>query len=132
MLLQFRLSVIPWGGSVGPEPTPDPIKHRPHVYDLPARLCACGVHERITSVWRFTAAVRSRIVAWLSRRSSFSSLISASNRSNDLSRSPKRARICKESIVNRASTEAPSYTHLRAHETPEHLVCRLLLEKKKK
>src|SRR5674536_387008 len=30
-------------------------------------------------------------------------------------------------------THAPvSYTHLRAHETPEHLVCRLLLEKKKK
>ena len=24
-----------------------------------------------------------------------------------------------------------SYTHLRAHETPEHLVCRLLPEKKK-
>src|SRR5678816_299198 len=24
-----------------------------------------------------------------------------------------------------------SHTHLRAHETPEHLVCRLLLEKKK-
>eukprot|EP00658_Telonema_sp_P-2_P083666 TRINITY_DN9122_c0_g1_i4.p1 TRINITY_DN9122_c0_g1~~TRINITY_DN9122_c0_g1_i4.p1 ORF type:complete len:363 (-),score=130.18 TRINITY_DN9122_c0_g1_i4:1-1089(-) len=31
------------------------------------------------------------------------------------------------------STGGPvSYTHLRAHETPEHLVCRLLLEKKKK
>eukprot|EP00658_Telonema_sp_P-2_P009830 TRINITY_DN13661_c0_g2_i1.p1 TRINITY_DN13661_c0_g2~~TRINITY_DN13661_c0_g2_i1.p1 ORF type:complete len:432 (-),score=70.80 TRINITY_DN13661_c0_g2_i1:73-1368(-) len=29
-------------------------------------------------------------------------------------------------------TIAVSYTHLRAHETPEHLVCRLLLEKKKK
>src|SRR5678816_1960997 len=28
------------------------------------------------------------------------------------------------------STTTPvSYTHLRAHETPEHLVCRLLLEK---
>ena len=27
---------------------------------------------------------------------------------------------------------AVSYTHLRAHETPEHLVCRLLLEKTKK
>ena len=26
---------------------------------------------------------------------------------------------------------AVSYTHLRAHESPEHLVCRLLLEKKK-
>ena len=25
---------------------------------------------------------------------------------------------------------AVSYTHLRAHETPEHLVCRLLLDKK--
>src|SRR5674536_397405 len=31
-----------------------------------------------------------------------------------------------------APSEAVSYTHLRAHETPEHLVCRLLLEKKKK
>eukprot|EP01017_Pseudomicrothorax_dubius_P024430 TRINITY_DN2595_c0_g3_i2.p1 TRINITY_DN2595_c0_g3~~TRINITY_DN2595_c0_g3_i2.p1 ORF type:complete len:246 (-),score=42.03 TRINITY_DN2595_c0_g3_i2:4-645(-) len=31
-----------------------------------------------------------------------------------------------------ASPKIPvSYTHLRAHETPEHLVCRLLLEKKK-
>ena len=26
---------------------------------------------------------------------------------------------------------AISYTHIRAHETPEHLVCRLLIEKKK-
>eukprot|EP00658_Telonema_sp_P-2_P058445 TRINITY_DN46939_c0_g1_i1.p2 TRINITY_DN46939_c0_g1~~TRINITY_DN46939_c0_g1_i1.p2 ORF type:complete len:110 (-),score=14.76 TRINITY_DN46939_c0_g1_i1:15-344(-) len=26
--------------------------------------------------------------------------------------------------------EPVSYTHLRAHETPEHLVCRLLLEQK--
>src|SRR5678815_1174545 len=31
-----------------------------------------------------------------------------------------------------AGIPAVSYTHLRAHETPEHLVCRLLLEKKKK
>ena len=30
------------------------------------------------------------------------------------------------------STEPVSYTHLRAHETPEHLVCRILLEKNKK
>ena len=30
----------------------------------------------------------------------------------------------------RTAFEAVSYTHLRAHETPEHLVCRLLLEKK--
>ena len=32
---------------------------------------------------------------------------------------------------NSEELEAVSYTHLRAHETPEHLVCRLLLEKKK-
>src|SRR5678815_204555 len=30
---------------------------------------------------------------------------------------------------NQESPAAVSYTHLRAHETPEHLVCRLLLEK---
>src|SRR5678816_4961513 len=30
-----------------------------------------------------------------------------------------------------AALDPVSYTHLRAHETPEHLVCRLLLEKKK-
>ena len=32
--------------------------------------------------------------------------------------------------INLYSLWAVSYTHLRAHETPEHLVCRLLLEKK--
>ena len=32
----------------------------------------------------------------------------------------------------RKAAEAVSYTHLRAHETPEHLVCRLLLEKNNK
>eukprot|EP00658_Telonema_sp_P-2_P024695 TRINITY_DN19930_c0_g1_i1.p1 TRINITY_DN19930_c0_g1~~TRINITY_DN19930_c0_g1_i1.p1 ORF type:complete len:389 (+),score=74.64 TRINITY_DN19930_c0_g1_i1:111-1277(+) len=39
------------------------------------------------------------------------------------------------SIPTDSPTDSPtavSYTHLRAHETPEHLVCRLLLEKKKK
>ena len=35
-------------------------------------------------------------------------------------------------LVEQSKPEAVSYTHLRAHETPEHLVCRLLLEKKKK
>src|SRR5678816_2398457 len=35
-----------------------------------------------------------------------------------------RVRAC-DPITN----QPVSYTHLRAHETPEHLVCRLLLEK---
>src|SRR5678815_1345333 len=39
---------------------------------------------------------------------------------------------CLAALVERGSpATAVSYTHLRAHETPEHLVCRLLLEKKK-
>src|SRR5680860_1841093 len=38
--------------------------------------------------------------------------------------------VCKAST--RAELEAVSYTHLRAHETDSYLVCRLLLEKKKK
>eukprot|EP00658_Telonema_sp_P-2_P001003 TRINITY_DN1036_c0_g1_i4.p1 TRINITY_DN1036_c0_g1~~TRINITY_DN1036_c0_g1_i4.p1 ORF type:complete len:145 (-),score=30.35 TRINITY_DN1036_c0_g1_i4:24-458(-) len=40
----------------------------------------------------------------------------------------------REAITNilAVSIHPVSYTHLRAHETPEHLVCRLLLEKKKK
>ena len=33
--------------------------------------------------------------------------------------------------INAQNKDSVSYTHLRAHETPEHLVCRLLLEKKK-
>src|SRR5678816_2722376 len=33
-------------------------------------------------------------------------------------------------VASPAGVEPVSYTHLRAHETPEHLVCRLLLEKK--
>ena len=41
----------------------------------------------------------------------------------------------QEKTAEPAAEEAPepvSYTHLRAHETGRNLVCRLLLEKKKK
>ena len=34
-------------------------------------------------------------------------------------------------VTESRTYDTVSYTHLRAHETPEHLVCRLLLEKKK-
>ena len=40
--------------------------------------------------------------------------------------------IVNETIVQKVNTLDPvSYTHLRAHETDQYLVCRLLLEKKK-
>ncbi|KQI09009.1 hypothetical protein K777_09955, partial [Campylobacter coli CVM 41970] len=38
---------------------------------------------------------------------------------------------CAKEGFSVSGIESVSYTHLRAHETPEHLVCRLLLEKKK-
>ena len=39
---------------------------------------------------------------------------------------------CRDQAQHPPRSAPVSYTHLRAHETPEHLVCRLLLEKKKK
>ena len=36
------------------------------------------------------------------------------------------------SLLSHSDKETVSYTHLRAHETDSYLVCRLLLEKKKK
>ena len=49
---------------------------------------------------------------------------------------PEVAEVSKElfygKIVYSSIVEAVSYTHLRAHETVLDLVCRLLLEKKKK
>ena len=35
-------------------------------------------------------------------------------------------------VIEKLGTRTVSYTHLRAHETDSYLVCRLLLEKKKK
>eukprot|EP00658_Telonema_sp_P-2_P073979 TRINITY_DN63131_c0_g1_i1.p1 TRINITY_DN63131_c0_g1~~TRINITY_DN63131_c0_g1_i1.p1 ORF type:complete len:139 (+),score=17.89 TRINITY_DN63131_c0_g1_i1:140-556(+) len=42
-----------------------------------------------------------------------------------------RAHCSASNVGSEFGAQAVSYTHLRAHETPEHLVCRLLLEKKK-
>src|SRR5678816_2884544 len=44
---------------------------------------------------------------------------------------PKNTIYAVKRLIGRkfGEKEAVSYTHLRAHETPEHLVCRLLLEK---
>eukprot|EP00658_Telonema_sp_P-2_P066636 TRINITY_DN55608_c0_g1_i1.p1 TRINITY_DN55608_c0_g1~~TRINITY_DN55608_c0_g1_i1.p1 ORF type:complete len:394 (+),score=94.21 TRINITY_DN55608_c0_g1_i1:150-1331(+) len=54
-------------------------------------------------------------------------------RARSRSRSPpRRPRSRSPRGGDRGSPRPVSYTHLRAHETPEHLVCRLLLEKKKK
>ena len=40
--------------------------------------------------------------------------------------------IWQDVVEELTDTEPVSYTHLRAHETDSYLVCRLLLEKKKK
>eukprot|EP00658_Telonema_sp_P-2_P058542 TRINITY_DN47039_c0_g1_i1.p2 TRINITY_DN47039_c0_g1~~TRINITY_DN47039_c0_g1_i1.p2 ORF type:complete len:106 (-),score=19.80 TRINITY_DN47039_c0_g1_i1:91-408(-) len=43
----------------------------------------------------------------------------------------KRWRLNSHDSARHCVSNPVSYTHLRAHETPEHLVCSLLLEKKK-
>src|SRR5660398_81335 len=45
---------------------------------------------------------------------------------------PREIELIPEDIPLNIVYEAVSYTHLRAHETKANLVCRLLLEKKKK
>eukprot|EP00658_Telonema_sp_P-2_P039281 TRINITY_DN28101_c0_g1_i1.p1 TRINITY_DN28101_c0_g1~~TRINITY_DN28101_c0_g1_i1.p1 ORF type:complete len:137 (-),score=10.54 TRINITY_DN28101_c0_g1_i1:35-445(-) len=63
-------------------------------------------------------------------KSSKSELESSS--SSELVAARWAARVLRVGSDSRAWSHVPvSYTHLRAHETPEHLVCRLLLEKKK-
>src|SRR5665647_3632445 len=42
-----------------------------------------------------------------------------------------KIQVARNTLIYRA-LEPVSYTHLRAHETDSYLVCRLLLEKKKK
>src|SRR5674536_373839 len=70
------------------------------------------------------------------------STLSSSSAASDVYKRQEKTPV-KEIATDRQSNEsgqqispitiaAVSYTHLRAHETPEHLVCRLLLEKKKK
>src|SRR5664279_6366877 len=56
---------------------------------------------------------------------------------NSVSAGPLRAAACLRFRDHRVQDNAlypatVSYTHLRAHETDSYLVCRLLLEKKKK
>ena len=55
----------------------------------------------------------------------------ANLRSHELSEAVLSAFRTKPFLGICMGLQAVSYTHLRAHETPEHLVCRLLPEKKK-
>ena len=48
-----------------------------------------------------------------------------------IAESQAQAQIRQAAQQETESLDAVSYTHLRAHETLRHLVCRLLLEKKK-
>ena len=57
-------------------------------------------------------------------------LLSADKKLNDLS-NIKEFINSANSRLDAITSITVSYTHLRAHETSLHLVCRLLLEKKK-
>eukprot|EP00658_Telonema_sp_P-2_P045348 TRINITY_DN33290_c0_g1_i1.p1 TRINITY_DN33290_c0_g1~~TRINITY_DN33290_c0_g1_i1.p1 ORF type:complete len:119 (-),score=19.94 TRINITY_DN33290_c0_g1_i1:39-395(-) len=66
-------------------------------------------------------------------RLAFTPSVSMPTTASDVARSVATGMQFTEIDVVAGTTvnSAVSYTHLRAHETPEHLVCRLLLEKKK-
>eukprot|EP00658_Telonema_sp_P-2_P010304 TRINITY_DN13883_c0_g1_i2.p1 TRINITY_DN13883_c0_g1~~TRINITY_DN13883_c0_g1_i2.p1 ORF type:complete len:110 (-),score=31.47 TRINITY_DN13883_c0_g1_i2:1-330(-) len=67
------------------------------------------------------------------RRASTASPLPSNNKKHHSAQPPSKSGATTEGgIVLGGTRKAVSYTHLRAHETPEHLVCRLLLEKKKK
>ena len=61
-------------------------------------------------------------------------ILAAAQRKEEASPASSEKVLCYEPISKRYfhATETVSYTHLRAHETDSYLVCRLLLEKKKK
>eukprot|EP00658_Telonema_sp_P-2_P013729 TRINITY_DN15205_c0_g1_i2.p1 TRINITY_DN15205_c0_g1~~TRINITY_DN15205_c0_g1_i2.p1 ORF type:complete len:121 (-),score=14.61 TRINITY_DN15205_c0_g1_i2:51-413(-) len=84
------------------------------------RFCTVAVHWRSVPTNQSTCSIPQRQVA--SPTALYSTFFSNSAFSC-LCFSASAAILCSKSV---------SYTHLRAHETPEHLVCRLLLEKKKK
>ena len=56
----------------------------------------------------------------------------STNSKEMIEESRKLASLGQNAVIKIPMTEAVSYTHLRAHETVLDLVCRLLLEKKKK
>src|SRR5665647_3832795 len=101
---------------------------------MPSRCIVIGVGERLSPTSGICSVISSIRRNGLTESGSFSSSSRLSSRavlifSTMLSK-----------IVNSDSRWNPlarrpipvSYTHLRAHETDSYLVCRLLLEKKKK
>eukprot|EP00658_Telonema_sp_P-2_P004221 TRINITY_DN11585_c0_g1_i1.p1 TRINITY_DN11585_c0_g1~~TRINITY_DN11585_c0_g1_i1.p1 ORF type:complete len:172 (+),score=32.85 TRINITY_DN11585_c0_g1_i1:78-593(+) len=95
---------------------PPPSPHLENATGLSARLTEGSMAEN------HRACVRR--LAWLADQDGCTLLFCSAN--DDVLTALAGSKLPGESI-----SVAVSYTHLRAHETPEHLVCRLLLEKKK-
>src|SRR5678815_6020001 len=107
-----------------------PLVHREHA-DRQRSYTVVSRRRRSSKPVSVTAWGRSRMVAPLTVHSSCTGV--PGNRRN--AQRAVRASRASGGSTNRIAlpiTRPVSYTHLRAHETPEHLVCRLLLEKKKK
>eukprot|EP00658_Telonema_sp_P-2_P081456 TRINITY_DN8350_c0_g1_i3.p1 TRINITY_DN8350_c0_g1~~TRINITY_DN8350_c0_g1_i3.p1 ORF type:complete len:125 (+),score=20.59 TRINITY_DN8350_c0_g1_i3:123-497(+) len=95
--------------------------------DVYKRQVRQDMNAEVTVRTSFSSSVIRSCIAvtvslWDLRADTVVSLASANSDSRRLS----------SSSSTRGRLTPVSYTHLRAHETPEHLVCRLLLEKKKK
>src|SRR5450756_189407 len=91
-----------------------------------SRDTACMAASRIRALYPVHRQLTiDPIATWLASRSRFHSIGSSPTALSRLF-----ARLV--SALLRKMLETVSYTHLRAHETRHDLVCRLLLEKKKK
>src|SRR5665647_3600040 len=86
--------------------------------DFRARFRDCPVTAPTRPPQRPTGATKTKDVSWLEHNAKW----------------PGRARIVPSQAHRPGNicNSSVSYTHLRAHETDSYLVCRLLLEKKKK
>ena len=104
------------------------ITHTPHWEDK--GLWAYGPYVREMNLW-YTHCDEVVVVAPKAKREK-SKIHSAYHRRDvQIKKIPSIALISFRESLKTLCKLPVSYTHLRAHETPEHLVCRLLLEKKK-
>src|SRR5678815_6072850 len=103
----------------------------------PSAICRISLRSDsvITPKWRLSSSISSEFItclyilfAWEMQREVLQVVrkgLVYSTHPASLFSSAAHSKLCRD------GGRSVSYTHLRAHETPEHLVCRLLLEKKK-
>ena len=92
-------------------------------YDGDIEMCKSGFHCS-KGIYQAFSHIRGEILAEVE--------VAGKHEVQDDKEAWEKMRVVRSWKWTKKDSIPVSYTHLRAHETPEHLVCRLLLEKKKK